>query len=77
MLNGVVIDDTDLSNEKLQEWEDFHNLNRPHGGLNGQTPYERLRQKTQNPVQAITVSGTGIRAHIVMPRSDRAPTQRS
>ena len=50
MLNGVVIDDTDLFNEKLQQWEDFCNFNRPHGGLNGQTPYERLRQKTQNPV---------------------------
>ena len=23
-----------------------HNFHRPHGGLNGQTPYERLRQKT-------------------------------
>ena len=31
---------------QLQEWEDFYNFNRPHGGLNGQTPYERLRQKT-------------------------------
>ena len=46
MLDGVVIDDTELFNDKLQEWEDFYNFNRPHGGLNGQTPYERLRQKT-------------------------------
>jgi len=46
MLDGVVIDDTELFNDKLQEWEDFYNLNRPHGGLDGQTPYERLRQKT-------------------------------
>lgn len=46
MLDGVVIDDTELFNEKLQEWEHFYNFNRPHGGLNGQTPYERLRQKT-------------------------------
>ncbi|MEX2133133.1 MAG: IS481 family transposase, partial [Acidimicrobiia bacterium] len=36
-------------NDKLQEWEDFYNFNRPHGGLDGQTPYERLKQKTQNP----------------------------
>jgi hypothetical protein len=43
LLVGVVIDDTDLFSDKLQEWEDFYNLNRPHGGLNGQTPYERLR----------------------------------
>lgn len=46
MLDGVVIDDTELFNDKLQEWEDFYNFNRPHGGLDGQTPYERLRQKT-------------------------------
>lgn len=46
MLDGVVIDDTELFNDKLQAWEDFYNFNRPHGGLDGQTPYERLRQKT-------------------------------
>jgi transposase InsO family protein/transposase-like protein len=47
MLAGVVIDDTKLFNEKLQEWENFYNYNRPHGSLGGQTPYERLRQKTE------------------------------
>lgn len=31
MLGGVVIDDTDLFNERLQEWETFYNFNRPHG----------------------------------------------
>ncbi len=46
MLDGVVIDDTEMFNDKLQQWEDFYNFNRPHGGLDGQTPYERLRQKT-------------------------------
>ncbi len=50
MLDGVVVDDTDLFNDRLQEWEDFYNFNRPHGGLDGQTPYERLRHKTQNPM---------------------------
>ena len=45
LLEGVVIDDTGLFNEKLQEWEDFYNFSRPHGGLGGQTPYERLRSK--------------------------------
>jgi transposase InsO family protein len=49
MLDGVVIDDTNLFNDKLQEWEDFYNFNRPHGGLKGQTPYERLRQRTTTP----------------------------
>jgi transposase InsO family protein len=50
MLAGVVIDDTELFNDRLQEWEDFYNYNRPHGGLGGQTPYERLREKTTSPV---------------------------
>jgi len=33
MLEGVIIDDTDLINERLQEWETFYNFNRPHGSL--------------------------------------------
>jgi len=49
LLDGVVIDDTKLFSEKLQEWEDFYNFHRPHGGLDGQTPYERLRHKTTTP----------------------------
>ena len=49
LLDGVVIDDTGLFAHKLQEWEDFYNFHRPHGGLGGQTPYERLRQKTTTP----------------------------
>ena len=49
LLDGVVIDDTGLFADKLQEWEDFYNFHRPHGGLGGQTPYERLRQKTTTP----------------------------
>ncbi|GLW04166.1 hypothetical protein Slala05_77960 [Streptomyces lavendulae subsp. lavendulae] len=47
MLAGVVIDDTGVLNEKLREWEDYYNYHRPHGALDGQTPYERLKQKTQ------------------------------
>ena len=50
MLEGVVIDDTALFNDRLQEWETFYNLHRPHGGLDGLTPYEKLRQKTTTPV---------------------------
>jgi transposase InsO family protein len=50
MLDGVVIDDAGVFNERLREWEDFYNFNRPHGGLGGQTPYERLRQNTGSPV---------------------------
>ncbi len=47
MLEGVVIDNTGLFNDRLQEWENFYNFSRPHGGLGGLTPYERLRQKTR------------------------------
>jgi transposase InsO family protein len=35
-------DDVDL-NKRLEEWESFYNLNRPHGAFNGKTPYEALR----------------------------------
>ncbi len=41
-----VSDDIHLFNAKLSEWEKYYNYHRPHGGLDGQTPYERLRQKT-------------------------------
>jgi transposase InsO family protein len=47
LLEGVVIDDAQVFNDKLQEWEDFFNDHRPHGSLGGQTPYERLKQRTQ------------------------------
>lgn len=37
-------DDVDLS-AKLAEWEAFYNYHRPHGSLDGKTPYERLVEK--------------------------------
>jgi transposase InsO family protein len=40
-----VSDDIHLFNKKLREWEDFYNYQRPHGALDGLTPYERLKQK--------------------------------
>jgi transposase InsO family protein len=49
-LDGVVIDSAELFNDKLAEWERFYNYARPHGSLGGQTPYERLRQKTKTSV---------------------------
>ncbi len=41
----LVIDDAQLFNDKLQEWQGFGNYHRPHGSLGGQTPCERLLQK--------------------------------
>ena len=35
-------DDVDLY-KKLVEWERFYNYDRPHGALNGKTPYEAFR----------------------------------
>ena len=35
-------DDVDLA-RKLVAWEDFYNLNWPHGAHEGRTPYEALR----------------------------------
>jgi len=45
-----ITDDIHLFNEKLREWEDYYNYHRPHGGLDGQTPYERLMAKTSAAV---------------------------
>ncbi len=42
-----VSDDIRLFNAKLREWEDYHNVHRPHGSLSGQTPYERLLEKNK------------------------------
>ena len=43
--NGIA-DDIHLFNDKLREWEDYCNYHRPHGALDGQTPYERLMAKS-------------------------------
>jgi transposase InsO family protein len=37
-------DDVDLG-KKLEEWERFYNLARPHGAHGGKTPYEVLRER--------------------------------
>jgi transposase InsO family protein len=54
LLDGALIDDAHVFNNKLREWEDYYNYQRPHGGLGGQTPYERLRLKTQPPPKTRT-----------------------
>jgi transposase InsO family protein len=43
MLEGVVIDDTDLFNDRLQEWGGLLQLQPTARRPRGQTPYERLR----------------------------------
>ncbi|WP_216216843.1 IS481 family transposase [Amycolatopsis aidingensis] len=53
LLDGAVIDDANVFNAKLKEWQDYYNFGRPHGGLDGQAPYERLRQKTQVETPAV------------------------
>ena len=47
---GGISDDIHLFNQKLREWEDYYNYHRPHGALDGQTPYERLLAKTRAEV---------------------------
>jgi transposase InsO family protein len=42
---GGITDNIHLFNETLREWEDYYNYHRPHGALDGQTPYERLVAK--------------------------------
>ena len=44
---GGITDDIHLFNDKLREWEDYYNYHRPHGALDGQTPYERLLAKAR------------------------------
>jgi transposase InsO family protein len=50
LLEGEVLDDTRLFAERLQQWKDHYNYDRPHGALAGQTPYERLKQKAADPL---------------------------
>lgn len=44
---GDVAENIHLFNDKLREWENYYNDDRPHGALDGQTPCERLLAKTR------------------------------
>lgn len=46
LLDGQLIGDAQLFNDRLTEWENYYNYDRPHGGLDGQTPFERSKQNT-------------------------------
>ncbi|MFJ8795962.1 integrase core domain-containing protein [Streptomyces sp. NPDC102462] len=41
LLDGVIVDDAEVFNDKLREWKDYHNDHHPHGGLGGQPPTHR------------------------------------
>ncbi|HEX9542413.1 MAG TPA: hypothetical protein VGA04_30170, partial [Streptosporangiaceae bacterium] len=74
LLDGALIDDVGVFNDKLREWEDYYNYQRLHGGLDGQTPYERLlRGPTPRP-SPTNVSRTPARdsASIDVPQSPSA-----
>lgn len=49
-----ISDDIFLFIEKRREWEDYYNYHRPHGALQGRTPYERLVEKSR----AVVSTGT-------------------
>ena len=40
IIDALSSEERRLFSEHLQEWENFYNFDRPHGGLGGQTPYE-------------------------------------
>jgi hypothetical protein len=61
-----ISDDVHLFNKKLREWENYYNHNRPHGGLGGQTPFERFLERTRhvsrkNPLSTAQHRGSGMR----------------
>jgi predicted nucleotidyltransferase len=43
-LNHTYTDDIDLA-AKLEDWERFYDLLRPHGAFAGKAPYEALRER--------------------------------
>ncbi|WP_225991285.1 integrase core domain-containing protein [Actinomadura montaniterrae] len=49
MLDGVVIDTAAVFNDKLREWEDYYNYDRPHGTLGGETPLRTPQAEDPGP----------------------------
>ena len=52
--DSAVRESIHLFNKKLREWEDHYNFDRPHGALDGQTPYERLLEKKRAEVSPVS-----------------------
>ncbi|MFW5418547.1 transposase [Nocardiopsis sp. CNT-189] len=46
LLDGVPADGAEVFGDKPREWEGRYGFHRPHGGLGGRTPFERLPRKT-------------------------------
>jgi transposase InsO family protein len=58
LLDGVVIDDAGVFNERLKEWEDYYNYARPHGGLGGQIPMRGCYRRLEPSLSPANVSST-------------------
>ena len=43
---------------KVREWEDYYNYHRPQGALQGQTPFERLIEKSRADVSQRSLDST-------------------
>jgi transposase InsO family protein len=50
LLEGKVIDDANLFAERLQQWEDHYNYDRPHRGARRTDPLRAPQAKTENPL---------------------------
>lgn len=45
---NLVILDKEHIEKRIKEWENYYNFYRPHGSLNGMTPFERLKSFLEN-----------------------------
>jgi hypothetical protein len=55
MLEGVVIDDTELFNDKVQEWEHFYSFDRPHDSALDRPLTNACDNKTRTPTCQTTI----------------------
>jgi transposase InsO family protein len=69
LLDGVLLDDAGVFNDRLKEWEDYYNYHRPHGGLGGQT---RMRGCSRNPRPSLSPANVSTTSR---PREDEEPSR--
>jgi hypothetical protein len=83
LLEGVVIDDSALFTGKLQEWENFYNFHRPHGGLGGPFPTNgsdkrhRPARERPLPVAHLAVSRVSVSSKLPDPATGAAVSSRT